>query len=183
MRKKIQPAILFAIYGILILWAIAFKCNIDSFLRIELNQAKTLTERFLHDIIPFRKFVLDMAEGDWIELVAFILNFALLIPLGILLSFYMSPKRAVGTALACSFAVELYQLFSCMGGLDPTDVLINTLGAVTGVWLYRKIRPKMQDKTVEKILWSVSAVFAPLALYALVSTVLAFPRYIGYWTN
>ncbi len=181
--KKKPVTTLLIIYGILILWAIVFKFNIDSFLRIELNQAKTLTERFLHDIIPFHKFVLDMAEGDWIELAAFLLNFVLLMPLGILLSFYMSPKRAVGTALSCSFAVELYQLFSCMGGLDPTDILINTLGAAAGVWLYRKIRPKMQDKTVEKILWSVSAAFAPLALYALVSTALAFPRYIEYWTK
>lgn len=180
MNKK-PIATLLLIYGILILWTIVFKFNIDSFLRIEINQTKDLTERLLRDIIPFSKTVRDMLKGDWIEFAIFFLNFVLLVPLGLLLSFYMSPKNAVVTAFACSVAIEVYQLFSCMGGLDTTDVIINTLGSGAGVWLYRRFRPKIQDHTMEKLLWTLNLALAPLAAYALISTVLAFPRYVEYW--
>jgi glycopeptide antibiotics resistance protein len=158
-----------------------FKANIPRFVHIERNLAIAFEERLTAALVPFRKLIQTIEKGSIIEPILFVLNFILLIPLGILLPFYLPKKRALAAIVAFPVGVELVQLFTGLGGLETTDIIMNSLGGLFGIWIYFRFRPRIEDKTVNKVCLWVSCISAPLTVYALINTVLALPRYISLW--
>lgn len=183
MKKKGRITALFVVYGILLLWAILFKFNYDRLLKIDFHQQLPLYYRLTKYLIPFKSTEFFIRQRNWIEISAFFLNFVLLMPLGALLSFYMPKNPAVVICIVFPFVIELVQVFSYLGGLDTTDIIMNSLGGITGVTLYHWLRPGMKDETVDLICMFALCGFGPMALYALTETLLALPRHIMYILN
>lgn len=179
-RKRLN--LLLVIYSILIIWVLLFKANIPRFIHIERDLAIPFRERLTVALVPFQKLILKIKEGGSIEPLLFVLNFFLLIPLGILLPFYMQKKSAAAAIVVFSVGVEFAQLFTCLGGLEITDILMNSLGGFAGIWIYTRFRPGIKDETVNKVCLWINCICAPLAIYALINTALALPRYILLWT-
>ncbi len=81
-------------------------------------------------------------------------NLALFLPLGLALAF-RHPSRPtlqlVGAGCAWSAAVEVGQALLNIGRLaDVTDVLLNTLGAAVGIWLWRSLQPRRIDRQYDR---------------------------------
>ena len=167
----------------MIIWTLLFKANIPRFVHIALIQTTSFGDRLTSSLIPFQKLIRDIREGSIVEPILFVLNFILLIPLGILLPFYLLKKNALIAIVAFSVGMELVQLFTCLGGLETIDIITNSLGGFAGVWMYSRFRPKIKDETVDRVCLWVNCIFAPLAVYALINTALALPRYIQFWIN
>lgn len=73
-------------------------------------------------------------------------NFIVFVPFGYLLSLIRNKNRDVLIVVVYAFfyslAIELFQLFSAFGVFDVDDLLLNTLGAMFGVIVY-KINKKL----------------------------------------
>lgn len=70
-------------------------------------------------------------------------NVVMFIPLGFFLAYFIPACRKAGrcalAALLIMLAVELTQFFTLLGSLDFDDLLLNTVGALLGLALYRLI--------------------------------------------
>ena len=183
MKSRRRITALFVVYGILLLWAILFKFNYDRFLRIDWHQQIPLYYRLKKYLIPFKSIDFYIRKGSWVEISAFFLNCALLIPLGILLPFYMRKRWAIVICIAFPVVIEFVQVFSYLGGLDTTDIIMNSLGGLIGVGLYGILRPRVKDETVDFICMVCLCMFGPMAFYALVETIQALPRHMMYLLN
>lgn len=85
-------------------------------------------------------------------------NILLFIPMGLALPFFFAglqnAKRLAATAAFISFAVELLQLITATGVFDIDDVLLNTAGTFTGLWLFYVIQNRLsrKDSAVRSVL-------------------------------
>ncbi len=99
------------------------------------------------NLLPFRDLIWAMqGRVDLGLAIAGLLgNLALFVPLGLALA-VRHPARPtlqlIGAGLAVSVAVEAGQALLNIGRLaDVTDLLLNTLGAAGGIWLWRSLSP------------------------------------------
>lgn len=68
-----------------------------------------------------------------------IANTILFIPMGLLIPLLLSKPnfiKILGTSLGLTLGIELLQFITLLGVADVDDVLVNTLGAITGYILY-----------------------------------------------
>lgn len=172
-------AILTALYGILLIWVVVFKCNYNEGLFIEVNRARTLAERLAYNAVPFEKFILALESGGTIaivEILALVFNIICFLPLGGFLRFFVSKRwQVIAIGAFVSFAIETFQLFSGWGGPDVVDLVTNTLGAVVGVFMYDLIRPKLKEKTINSLAFWASVVISPVAIFAVINSIINFP--------
>ncbi|MBQ7334961.1 MAG: VanZ family protein [Clostridia bacterium] len=162
-------------YLILLLWVIVFKCNNINVLHIERNHSRTLWERLSKNLIPFRSIVHYVTIGHEKEILYFFVNFFLFVPMGILLPFYRTPQKSVLLILATTVSVEIFQLFSCWGGFDSTDIIMNFLGGIAGIWVYQKWIIHLPDKVINPLAAGTAFLGCTLSVFALVQTALHFP--------
>ena len=172
-------AVLIAVYVLILLWVIVFKCNYNEGLHIKENSALTILERLTYKLIPFEKFILAVKGGGilaLIEILALIFNVVCFMPFGALLCFFTEKRGLIiATGAFFSLSVEVFQLFSCWGGPDYIDLILNTLGAALGVLFYKHLRPRLTCKTINRITAALLAVFAPLATFAVINSIANFP--------
>jgi glycopeptide antibiotics resistance protein len=180
LNKKIM-AILIAVYFVILIWIIVLKLGQYELLHIEDNLAKSLEERLFRYTYPFESLI-TVAEFDFsIEYYCYPLNIILLIPFGILFRFFFNNKATFLILFSFILGVEIFQLFTGMGGIDITDILFNVLGGVIGMLLYNKFRHKMSDSTINKITKIHLWIFAPVALFVIGYTIYTFPDLIKYF--
>lgn len=93
------------------------------------------------NLTPFstiRRYIRMEDPADWINIAG---NLAAFLPLGYLWPFsfrrYSRWRHTVLIALGVSLFVEAVQYLTGMGSLDVDDVIINTLGGLTGFFLHR----------------------------------------------
>ena len=158
----------------ILLWFVLMKCNDVVRLSPEWQPHRTIVQHFLDGAVPFRNFEKLLKTGG-MELVIFFANFALFIPMGFLLPFLMGRGKSVLAVFAVALAIEICQLFTGWGGYDTTDVIITFLGGAFGVWLYSALRSELSNRTVNKLSLWMSALFFPLAVFAIAHTVVNFP--------
>ena len=145
LRREVVFAIFFYI-GVL-LWALCFKFGSAAMLaRNYVNLSElTLRERFLWDIVPF--YTRQNHVVQWIEFFANSLAFA---PFGVLLN-YLFKKRNIlrdfALCLGLSLCIEVFQLFTMLGGFATVDLIMNSLGYFLGLVLYYLIFKKRTQKT------------------------------------
>ena len=173
--------VLTALYIILVVWVVVFKCNYNEGLFIEQNRARPILERLTYNIIPFEKFILSIQTGGInavTEILALFFNVICFIPFGGLIRFFTKNKRTVVTlGAAFSFAIEVYQLFSCWGGPDIIDIVLNTLGVLLGTMIYEAIAPRLTGKIINNIaFWTIIGV-CPLTVFAVVNSIIHFPGF------
>jgi len=143
MHKKRLYQLLFAAYGILMLWLLFGQ-------RIGGDTAGSYLERLResYNLIPFYTIgeltVNLMTYRGGLRLHAFVNllgNVVMFVPLGVLLpgirERFRSWKWLMLTAVLMLLCVELIQLFSLLGSFDIDDLILNLLGVWIGYGVFR----------------------------------------------
>lgn len=176
---KGMKILLFAagIYVLLLIWVILFKFSFIS--QININSPMSLWERFLNG---FHFFYFIFEENAWRfikGLLVAILNILLFCPFGIYASFFYNAKRSITFAAIFSLAVECTQLFVKFGVFSFEDILLNTLGAVIGCFLYHKCVNRISDNATQQVnRWTVR-IGAPFAALAYSNVIVAMVLYFS----
>lgn len=163
-----------AVYCVLLCWLIVFKCNDMDRLCVEYQPFRTIWEHFLDGSIPFQSFIRAWEKRDTEVLIA-LLNFLLFIPLGLLFPFFASKIRSVVLLFSIALGVEVLQLFTGWGGYDVTDVILTFAGGVFGVVIRNGVLKLLTPKRVNGLLLWSGVILLPIAIFAVVNTVLHFP--------
>lgn len=161
----------FVIYLLVLSWAITFKCNFlvgDMFFGY-----RSIT------LIPF--YIL---SNNGVEMNEFLIevvgNLLAFIPFGILVALAdrkINLPRATLYSAGLSLTFEAVQYIIAFGSSDITDIIINTLGGVTGYFVYTLIRKKLTEKKVNIILLPLIVAGTVLFIYGVVDTALVFDKY------
>ncbi len=174
--NKKMISVLFALYIIMLIWVIVFKCNYNEGLFVEENRSQTILERLMYKAVPFQKtFEAVFIQKNFLEIIATIFNVLCFAPMGVLLCYSTSTKRIAVFATAFSLAVEIFQLFSGWGGFDISDVILNVLGALLGVWLYKVLATRFQNRTINALAVCLIATVLPVDIFAIINSIINFP--------
>jgi glycopeptide antibiotics resistance protein len=168
LRREVIFAIAFYIF--ILLWALCLKfCNAEMLAQNYKNLSElNLRERFLWDIVPFYT-----RQNHTVQRLEFVANSIVFAPFGVLLN-YLFKKRCIirdfALCVGFSLAIEVFQLFTLLGGFATADLIMNSLGYFVGLAIYYLIFKK---RTVKTCIWTcrvANAIFLPLFIWALVTT-------------
>jgi glycopeptide antibiotics resistance protein len=129
----------------------------------------TLTERFLYDIVPFR--TRQNHTEQWLEFFANSLIFA---PYGVLLNYLFKKRnifRDVALCFLLSLSVEVFQLYTMLGGFATVDLIMNTLGYFVGLVFYYLLFKKRSVRTCVWICRVFNLLLLPVVAYVVYTTV------------
>ena len=166
-REVIYATVL---YVFILLWMLIFKfSNAEMLARNYKNLSElNLRERFLWDIVPFYT-----RQNHTLQRLEFIANSLVFAPFGVLFNYLFKKRCIVRDFALCvgfSMAIEVFQLYTLLGGFATADLIMNSLGYFVGLILYYLIFKK---RTVKTCIWTcriANAIFLPLFIYALVTT-------------
>lgn len=164
-----EVIVLTSLYLWILLWIVCLKLGRAEMLRtnyINLSQLN-LRERFLWDIVPFYT-----RQNHTVQRLEFVANSLIFAPFGVLFNYLFKKKNVVRDAFLCfllSLAIEVFQLFTLLGGFATVDLIMNTLGYFVGLGLYYLIFKKRTVRTCVWVCRVANLVFLPLAVYALVT--------------
>lgn len=159
MQKKDLPKIVFNVsfilYLLLLTWIIVFK------FRFNLNDLKYIRTI---NIIPFASngYINGMKET--------FVNLILFIPLGFYVQFMTKNKNFLKLLIIIlvSFIFELLQYVFHVGVSDVTDIIMNTLGGVVGIFLmflfYKLLSKKIDGDKLQMII-SYLSIFIPILMF------------------
>ena len=161
-----------SLYIFILLWVLCLKfCNAQMLTQNYINLSElTLRERFLWDIVPF--YTRQNHTVQWLEFFANSLVFA---PFGVLLN-YMFAKRNIlrdfALCVGLSLSIEIFQLFTLLGGFATVDLIMNSVGYFVGLFIYYLIFKKRSTKTCIWVCRVANFIFLPTFIYALVTALL-----------
>lgn len=175
--NKKRIALLGVLYFIALIWIVVFKCNFNDSLNLEVNRARTIVERIKHGFSYslFQLSYLKITDGEFLELFISIFNLFGFIPLGIVSGFFYKIPRAFLSSVAVVAGIEIFQLFTGYGGFEPTDVIVNTAGALIGIILCKALVPKIVPARINKIASSLLWLAIPFDVFCIVNTIIHFP--------
>lgn len=150
--KKIA-VISFLIYLLLITWIIVFKFRLDF---SSLKHIQSI------NLIPFK------ANGVVNGMKEIFINLILFVPLGMYLEFLLKERRfKLIIIFLISFIFEVMQYILCIGISDITDIIMNFIGGVFGIYLmlllYKILSKIIEKNKLEKILGYLS-IMIPIAV-------------------
>ena len=164
--------VIFAIslYTGILLWIVCLKFSSAEMLARNYKNLSELTleERFLWDIVPFHT-----RQNHNLQKLEFIANSLIFAPYGILLNYLFKKRNVFRDVFLCfsfSFAIEVFQLYTMLGGFATEDLIMNTLGYFVGLILYYLIFKKRTQKTCIWVCRVANFIFLPTFIYALVTT-------------
>ena len=168
LRREVIVAI--SLYFLILVWIVCLKFGNAQMLTanyINLSEL-TLRERFLYDIVPFYT-----RQNHTVQRLEFVANSLIFAPFGVLLN-YLFPKRSIlrdaFLCFALSLSVEVFQLFTLLGGFATVDLIMNTLGYFVGLGLYYLIFKKRTVRTCTWVCRVANLIFLTLFVYVLVTT-------------
>ena len=182
----ILSILLFALYLVLLVWLVSFKCN----LKITITDtyyvfgAMTWEEKLQF----VKQSFLALPEYDkWATVFndtrQAILNVVAFVPLGIYLRYFAKMRKLFMTAVTTvmiSLMFECVQLVSNIGCFESMDVVTNALGGLIGYLIYKLIYKNNPKRIKILIIASFIAltILVPLAFYAVDKTVNMFDFYL-----
>ena len=171
-ERMLRLEVVFALclYTFILLWIVCLKFgNAEMLQRNYINLTElTLEERFLWDIVPFHT-----RQNHELQRMEFIANSRIFAPLGILLNYAFKKRNIFRDIVICftfSLAIEVFQLYSLLGGFATEDLIMNTLGYFVGLILYYAIFKKRTVKTCIWVCRIANFILLPVFIYALVTT-------------
>ena len=171
-ERVLRTEVIFAIslYVFILIWGLCLKFGSAELLARNYKNLSELTlrERFLWDIVPF--YTRQNHVVQWIEFFANSLVFA---PFGVLLNYLFKKKsilRDFALCLGLSLSIEVFQLFTLLGGFATVDLIMNSLGYFVGLGLYCLIFKKRTVKTCIWVCRIFNFVFLTLFIYAVGTT-------------
>lgn len=164
--KSIEPFFLYfslAIYIILFLWIIVFTYVSP----LEVFSQNRPTIRSI-SIIPFHqigRYIFGTANVSTSVVINNIVgNLLLFIPLGLYLQLFKKDKRffpSFITVFLVSLVIEIVQYILAIGITDIDDIILNTLGGVIGIVIYKLLASWIKDpKKIRTFLTISSSVIA-----------------------
>ena len=158
-----------ALYTFVLLWIVCLKLgNAETLTRNYINLTElTLEERFMWDIIPFHT-----RQNHELQRMEFIANSLIFAPFGVLLNYAFKKRnifRDVFLCFAFSLTIEVFQLYSLLGGFATEDLIMNTLGYFVGLIFYYLIFKKRTVKTCIWVCRIANFILLPVFIYALVT--------------
>ncbi len=105
----------------------------------------TIVNRFPYDEVRYNLELFwsyQKASERSYYLLEILLNYFLLLPYGVLMSFYIKRRYVFLSGILLSIGIETVQLFMKRGLFETDDILGNTIGVVLGTLIYTAIRKK-----------------------------------------
>lgn len=171
-NKKLMK-ISFAIYLVLLVWVIIFKCTKYEVVIASVNKWRQFD-------IPAR-WQRGISVGifhNWQQL-DFLLNALIFLPLGLLYSqIFKHQEFVLVFALLLSTTFEVSQFFSCIGMLNIYDILANTLGTIVGFIIYLCLRKLYSPKFINIMNSIIIPPASTIAIYAIYMTIANFNVYV-----
>jgi glycopeptide antibiotics resistance protein len=177
--------VVFIVYLLLVVWVAILKCNIIENVKYSYYflSELTLKERVLREINPIGWYIDPPIKSQ----VPFylrddLLNVALFVPFGLYLAYFFKNKKILKiliTAFLFSLSIELFQLFTLLGGGSSKDIITNTLGALIGGVIFSKIYSPSRIKVLNICSIILLIVVLPLFAYATINTIMNIEIYVG----
>ena len=174
--------ITFGVYMLVLIWVISFKCNMEYpiFMSRLSMGSMSLAERAEWSFCHFR-FNGDgpFYSKDAIE--DMLVNIVLFLAVGMTLPMVFKRNETLLTILSgfgISLAFEISQFFNTIGGFAYIDLITNTIGTALGVLLLYLLRKVVDDRLAVKILFAFQIIFAVIAIYGTVSTIVNIDLYL-----
>ncbi|MCH1627267.1 VanZ family protein [Ferdinandcohnia quinoae] len=131
--KKLLVGLAFTIYFFVLIYWMFF------------GFSRTPHENFMYNLVPFSTIQNYFTYYDHFPLKIWIVNIAgnigVFVPFGILLPLLFSKLtnviRFTFTFLVGIITLETFQLISKLGSLDVDDVILNTVGALVGFFIFK----------------------------------------------
>ena len=171
-ERMLRLEVIFAtcLYTYILLWIVCLKLgNAEMLIRNYINLTElNLEERFMWDIIPFHT-----RQNHELQRMEFIANSLIFAPYGVFLNYLFKKRnvfRDVFLCFAFSLAIEVFQLYSLLGGFATEDLIMNTLGYFVGLIFYYLIFKKRTTKTCVWICCVANLILLPIFVYALITT-------------
>ena len=170
--------LLFALYLILLVWLISFKCN----LKVTITDTYYLFGNMSwSDKWEFVKesFVALVRRTEWANIFLDprqdFLNAVVFVPFGLYVSFFAKKHkliRAVTISLLVSLLFEGLQLITHIGCFTAIDLVTNTLGGTVGYFVYKLLYKSTPRRQIGLCIASVLAlvIVVPLVYYAVTRT-------------
>ena len=158
------------LYTFILLWIVCLKFgNAEMLTRNYINLTElNLEERFMWDIVPFHT-----RQNHELQQMEFIANSLIFAPYGVLLNYLFKKRnifRDVFLCFAFSLSIEVFQLYSLLGGFATEDLIMNTLGYFVGLIFYYLIFQKRTLKTCIWVCRVANFILLPIFVYALITT-------------
>lgn len=159
MNTKRNGKILLTIYLIVLVWILLFKLTLSFPTIIQsLNTQRSL------NLMPFQGSTIINGQIGLLEI---FYNFLIFLPFGGLLS--ISSKRTsflekTMLIIAFSLTIEILQFILGIGASDVTDLLMNTLGGITGLLIYRLLQRSFSETKLDKFLVILGGILFALCL-------------------
>lgn len=115
-----------------------------------LNSSREITREL--NIKPFKTIIEYSTDHNfnlWIALMNIVGNIILFIPAGLYLQIFQKNKKvllSVVLIFAISMSVELIQYMGGIGRTDIDDIILNTLGGLLGIGIYKILYSLLKDK-------------------------------------
>ena len=171
-QRALQREVVFAtiLYLFILLWGLCLKFSSAEMLARNYKNLSELNlrERFLWDIVPFYT-----RQNHTVQRLEFVANSLVFAPVGVLLNYLFKKRNILRDFALCvglSLSIEVFQLFTLLGGFATADLIMNSLGYFLGLGVYYLIFKK---RTIKTCIWTcrvANFVFLPLFIYALVTT-------------
>ena len=164
--KKLFLNIMF--YGVMSLYALILffllfkKKSVGSFRTINLIPFRTIIDYLFNEDVIVRSFAFSNIMG----------NIAIFIPLGIYIPLLIN-KKSIFTNSAIvaliSLCVEIVQYILAIGTADVDDIILNTIGGLLGILIFKLVYLIFKDKSkvVITFLTPIGGVIAVILLFLL----------------
>lgn len=154
--SKIVVIFSLLLYLILLTWIIVFKFRLDF---SSLKYIRSI------NLIPFK------ANGVVNGIKETLINLLLFVPFGMYLQFIMKDKNfKLLLILFLSVLYEILQYILHIGVSDITDVIMNSMGGIIGIFfmmiLYKILMKKIDSKKINIILGYIS-IFIPISIFGM----------------
>ena len=167
-ERALRREVIFAtfFYLFILIWGLCLKFGNSEMLATNYKNLSELNlrEHFLWDIVPFYT-----RQNHTLQRLEFVANCLVFAPFGVLLN-YLFQKRNVlrdfALCLGLSLSIEVLQLFTMLGGIATSDVIMNALGYFVGLFIYYLIFKK---RTLKTCIWTcriANFIFFVLFVYA-----------------
>ena len=158
------------IYSLLLPWMLLFKFSRGYLILRTYHylSSMSVTERFLLDLLPFR-FTHDYIN----QIIVILLNCVIFAPYGVIFNtlFKKSIRRDLLICFLISLAVEIIQLFTCLGGFATIDLITNTASYFVGLAFYRLVLERLNIRWNVILYRAAILILTAFLLIAAVSTV------------
>lgn len=181
--------IIFGIYIIILIWAIALKCNISQAYidTYEFLIDKSFINRFTVYFTPPHKYLISLFNRSFISILKEeIYNILIFIPLGGYIAWTFKKRKFLYVCIIgflTTLGFELIQYITLIGSFKINDLFMNFLGAIIGYGIYKLIFLKKINSVkimiFNIILICIIIIFIPILFYAIINTLLNIETYIN----